>query len=110
MPPGFDPASVVAAVGVLVFAVSPYVKIAIDLLRMAVPLPKWAPPALAFSCGVAFCPLLLIAAKVPLTPDLYALFPLAGLAVAANAVGMTETQNKANDAVRDRRRESARGD
>lgn len=103
-----------AIVGVLALVVGPYLKVAIDLLRMAVELPRWAPPAVAFG-GAFLLSLMVIGIGYASTPPpsgtttpvtiltAVCLSVFAALVAAAQAVGVTELQDSASARVKARR-------
>jgi hypothetical protein len=77
-------------------AAATFVKVLIDILKMATDPPRWAPPALAVSGGIGIILLLMVAGDVALTRAAIANAILAGIMAGGTAVGVTELSKRAN--------------
>jgi hypothetical protein len=77
-------------------AAATFVKVLIDILKMATDPPRWAPPALAVSGGIGIILLLMVAGEVELTRAAIANAILAGIMAGGTAVGVTELSKRAN--------------
>jgi hypothetical protein len=91
-------------------AASTFVKILVDILRMATDPPRWASPLFAVSGGIAIILLLMVAGNVELTRAALANAVLAGIIAGGTAVGVTELGKRANPTERaePRRRKTRR--
>ena len=69
-------------------------KVLIDVVRMGVDLPRWAPPLLALIISPALVILLQVAAGVALTQQMLSTCALAGILAAGYAVGATELSKR----------------
>lgn len=67
-----------------------YVKVIIDLIRLAMVMPRWMPPIMALLFGIVFVYMGQIAAGVPIDPQRLAQGLLAGVVCGGLSVGSTE--------------------
>lgn len=93
----------------MVVAISPTIKSLIDMIRLALTLPPWAFPLLAVLLSFLVAVLLFVAASVPLTLPIVALCVLAAIWTAVGAAGITELQNRGNQAIENAKRSRRMG-
>jgi hypothetical protein len=108
-----DSSAINVVVAAVAFLVGPYLKTLIDLIRMAMDLPRWAPPAIALVGGYMISIVVIVitytmaATPIPWLLALAISLPVA-ITAAAQAVGMTELHDHASDAVGRRRARKAK--
>lgn len=96
-------ANLLGAALVLVLAGSQIVKPLIDLVRMAVDLPRWGPPSIALLFGILAAFLAMLANGMAITTQTGANAVIAGILIAGGAV-LTTTMQRTGDAATEERR------
>lgn len=77
-------------------AASPFVKVAVDLIRTAFDMPKWGAPVAAFVLSLVVVFALYIALGIKVTSPVAATCVLGSLATTGLSIGMTEVQRRAD--------------
>lgn len=87
-----------ANVMILVLAITTISKAVVDLVRMAVDMPRWGPPLVAFVVSIGAGFLLMLANGIAITAQTGATAVLAGILAAGGAVAVTAVARAADEA------------
>lgn len=99
-----------AFLGIMATIVGPLVKSIVDIVRQSAPgLKPWAYPLIAILTSFLIAVLILMAVSIVFTLPVAAFCVLAAIIATIQAVGTTETQNNANDAVGEAKRNRRMG-